>query len=130
MVYTADVRDWLKTLSSADHYSIGKIDNRLDKSIGVYALNAGGYPVRTIGQDSTYTILSVSILLHWSKDAKTSEQAARQLFEALRTAESQTINGHKIYLLDLLTPDPVFVGTDEKGVYEWVVECSIYYERK
>ena len=130
MLYTADVREWLKTLSAADHYSVGKIDNRLDRSIGVYALDTSGYPVRAIGQDSSYTILPVSVLIHWTKDAKITEQAARQLFEAIRTARNQTVNGHKIYLIDLLTPDPVFIGTDEKGVYEWVIEFQIYYERK
>ena len=36
MIYLSNVRDWLKTLISADFYYIGKLDVKNDKSIGVY----------------------------------------------------------------------------------------------
>ena len=39
------------------------------------------------------------------------------------------INKHTIYMIELLTPEPVDVGTDDKGVYEQVIEVKFYYER-
>ena len=40
------------------------------------------------------------------------------------------IKEHKIYIIELLTEEPVDVGTDDKGVYEQVIEVKFYYERK
>ena len=66
-----------------------------------------------------------------NKNAKETEQAARSLFAALRSTENQfTINATPVYILTLLTPEPVDIGTDDNGVYEWVIEFEIYYERK
>ena len=36
MILLADVKDWLKTVFEADHYYTGKLDNKKDRSIGVY----------------------------------------------------------------------------------------------
>lgn len=130
MLYTADIRDWLKGLINADHFYIGKLDNKPDKAVGVYEFNRGGYPVRGIGQDTTYDIISISTLIHWTNNAKDTEQAARALFEAIRTDRGVVINEHTIYIIDLITPAPICLATDEKGVYEWVIQFSIYYERK
>ena len=130
MLYTADIRDWLKGLINADYFYIGKLDNKPDKAVGVYEFNRGGYPVRGIGQDTTYDIISISTLIHWTNNAKDTEQAARALFEAIRTDRGVVINEHTIYIIDLITPAPICLATDEKGVYEWVIQFSIYYERK
>ncbi|MDO4892821.1 MAG: minor capsid protein [Eubacteriales bacterium] len=130
MLYTADVRDWLKGLIGADHFYIGKLDNKPDKAVGVYEFNRGGYPVRGIGQDTTYDIISVSTLIHWTNNAKDTEEAARALFEALRTARGVVINEHTIYIIELITPAPICLATDEKGVYEWVIQFELFYERK
>lgn len=130
MIYLSDIRDWLKTVFCAEHYYIGKLDNKQDKSLGVYGLKQSGTPVRAIGADSTYNTVSVSLLLHWSNNAKETEQEARHLFETLYNIKDVVINEHKIYIIELLTPEPVDVGTDDKGVYEQVIEVKFYYERK
>lgn len=36
MILLADMKDWLKTVFEADHYYTGKLDNKKDRSIGVY----------------------------------------------------------------------------------------------
>ena len=43
MMTTADVRDWLKTLTDAEHFYVGKLDNKPDKAIGVYTLTERGH---------------------------------------------------------------------------------------
>lgn len=130
MIYLSDIRDWLKSVTSAEHYYIGKLDNKQDKSIGVYSLKQSGSPTRAIGAESTYDTVSVSLLIHWNNNANETERQARRLFETLYSVKNVEINNKKIYMIELLTPEPVDVGTDDKGVYEQVIEVKFYYERK
>ena len=130
MITTADVRDYLKSLSPARHFYCGKLDNKPDESVGVYSLRHTAPPVRMVGTAPTFEAIGVSVLLHWNQNAKETELAARRLYQALYTAKDVTISEHTVYMIELLVPEPVDVGTDEKGVYERVIEMNIYYERK
>lgn len=130
MITTKDVREFIKTISGAEHYYIGKLDNKLDKSIGIYNLKGSGSQPQAIGGESTYAFTGISILIHWNRNADETEKAALSLYEQLRTVKDVIINGHIVYMIQLLVPEPIDVGTDEKGVYERVIELKIYYERK
>lgn len=130
MITTADVRDYLKSLSPARHFYCGKLDNKPDESVGVYSLRHTAPPVRMVGTAPTFEVIGVSVLLHWNQNARETELAARRLYQALYTAKNVTISEHTVYMIELLVPEPVDVGTDEKGVYERVIEMNIYYERK
>lgn len=125
----AHIRDWLKTFGIAEHYYIGKLDNKQDRSFGVYTLKGNGAPVTAIGTQSTYDIIGVSLLLHWSNNANETEVTARTLYEKLRTIKNFKINDKQIYMIELLVPEPIDVGTDAKGIYERVIEMNLYYER-
>lgn len=130
MIYLSDIRDWLKSISNAEHYYIGKLDNKQDRSIGVYSLKQSGTPTRAIGGESTYDTISVSLLIHYTDNARETEEFARRLYETLYGIQNVEIKEHKIYIIELLTEEPVDVGTDDKGVYEQVIEVKFYYERK
>ena len=125
----AHIRDWLKTFGIAEHYYIGKLDNKQDRSLGVYTLKGNGAPVTAIGTQSTYDIIGVSLLLHWSNNANETEVTARTLYEKLRTIKNFKINDKQIYMIELLVPEPIDVGTDDKGIYERVIEMNLYYEK-
>lgn len=128
----ANVRDWLKTIGLAEHYYIGKLDRKEDKSLGVYSRAGTGTPPVTAlgGLDCTRTEAKrVSLLLHWNNNASETDEAAQALFEALRAAENVQIGGHQVDYLRLMVPEPVDVGTDENGVYERVLWVDFYYER-
>lgn len=130
MITTKDFREFIKTISSADHYYIGMLNNKLDKSIGVYSLKSSGQQPQAIGGESTYAIKGISLLIHWTNNADETEKAALSLYEQLRTVKNVVINEHTVYMIQLLVPEPIDVGTDEKGIYERVIELKIYYERK
>lgn len=130
MITTADVRDYLRSLAIAEHCYIGKLDNKPDKAFGVYSLRNGEPPVRAVGTVPTYDVIGVSVLIHWNENARETELAARQMYQLLYSVKNVSINQHTVYLIELLTPEPEDVGTDEKGVYERVIELKIYYERK
>lgn len=130
MIYLSDIRDWLKSVTNTENYYIGKLDNKQDKSIGVYSLRQSRVPTRAIGSESTYNTISVSLLIHHNNNARETDEFARKLYETLYSIKNVKINEHKIYMIELLTEEPVDVGTDDKGVYEQVIEVKFYYERK
>ena len=130
MITLANIRDFIKSFGFAENYYIGKPDNKKDKSIGVYSLKRSEPPVTAIGGESTYDIIGVSLLIHWTNNADETEITARQLYEKLRTVKDVEINNTQIDMIQLLVPEPVDVGTDDKGIYERVIEMKLYYERK
>ncbi len=129
MITLANIMDWLKTFEVAEHYYIGKLDNKMYKSIGIYTLKRSEPPTTAIGGQSTYDTIGVSLLIHWNNNADETEITARNLFEILRTVKNVTINNTQVYMIQLLMPEPVDVGTDDRGIYERVIEMKIYYER-
>lgn len=129
MITLSDVREWLKTLGEAEHYYIGKLDNKKDKSIGVYQLKRSAPPVTALGGASTYDIKSVSVLIHWTKNADETEKAAYNLFSKLLNIKDLTINNTQVYFLAVNVPEPIDVGTDDKGIYERVIEFDLYFKR-
>ena len=131
MITLADVRDWLKTYGTAENYYVGKLDNKLDRSVGVYQRNRSGSPVTAIGgrELSSYDIKSISVLIHWNKNAVETERAAYALFNAILGETDLKINKTQIYYIRLNVPEPIDIGTDDKGVYERVIEFDLYYKR-
>lgn len=130
MIYLSDVRDWLKTLISADFFYIGKLDAKNDKSIGVYQRKNPAPPIQAVGQSSSYEIKPISILIHWNKNANETEKTAYELYKKLMAVSSLDLNDTHVSFISLLQSEPVDVGTDDNGVYERVIELDIYYERK
>lgn len=130
---TENVRNYIVSLEIAEyeHCYIGKLQNKREKSIGVYPLNRSGEPRIPLGGSglASYGVLPVSILIHWNKSLKETEHTAGLLFHKLLSVRCVTVNDSVIKWIRLLCPDPIFVGTDDNGVYEYVIEAEIYHER-
>ncbi|HEW4705348.1 TPA: hypothetical protein V0G91_001043 [Streptococcus pneumoniae] len=132
MITLAEVRDWIKTFNAANNYYIGKIDNKQENSIGIYQRKTIDGPRVAIGGRSlaSYDVKSISILIHWNKNANETENRAQYLYNRLFEAESVVIGGTPIKMIALLQNEPVDVGTDDNNVYERVIELDLYYERE
>ena len=132
MITLAEVRDWIKTFNAANNYFIGKIDNKQENSIGIYQRKTIDGPRVAIGGRSltSYDVKSISILVHWNKNANETEKRAQYLYNRLFEAESVVIGGTPIKMIALLQNEPVDVGTDDNNVYERVIELDLYYERE
>lgn len=127
----ADIRDWIKTLGYAENYYIGKLNNKKEKSIGVYQLNQGRLNVKVGGIDNTKTLSkTVSILIHWNTNAAETENISLEIFKDFLEEKEFYINDLKINYIELLVPEPVDVGTDDNNVYERVIQATFYYENK
>lgn len=128
----AEIRDWLKSFDVAENYYIGRLDNKKEKSLGVYSLARRGAPVTAIGgvSCSSYDVKGVSLLLHWNRNARETEQAAQKLWRALFGAAHVDVpGGSHIQYVQPNVPEPVAIGTDDGGVYEYVIEINIYFRR-
>lgn len=132
MITIAEVRDWIKTFNAANNYYIGKLDNKQENSIGIYQRKTIDGPRVAIGGRTlaSYDVKSISILIHWNKNANETEKRAQYLYNRLFEAESVVIGGTPIKMIALLQNEPVDVGTDDNNVYERVIELDLYYERE
>lgn len=134
MLPLKDVQDYIISLGIAadDHVYIGKLDNKKQKSIGVYGRPSNGEPNIAIGglDCTTYDTKSVSLLVHWNKDKDETERIAYELFEKLRNVSSLDLGDTHINYLRLMVPEPQDVGTDDNGVYEYVIWLDFIYQRK
>lgn len=133
MLGIGDVRDYIAGLGIADNDNVycGKLDNKKDKSIGVYNLNRQRPPQTAVGglNNSSYRIKSISILVHWNTSVRDTEETSEQLYNMLRDTNNKIINDTRLLFTKMQVDGPVDVGTDDKGIFESVIELDIYYER-
>lgn len=133
MITLEDVRDYAAALEIVEdeHCYCGKMEDKKDKSIGVYSLKNKLPNHISLGgmKNASYGVKGISFLIHWNKIPGESERAATALQEALISCKEQQINGHTIKFIDVVYNEPIPVDTDENGIYEYVIECLFYYER-
>lgn len=134
MLQLTEIRQWIASLGIAEdqHVYMGKLDNKQQKSIGVYGRSGSGSPDIALGglECTTYDTKRLSLLVHWTTRKAESEVAAYEVFEKLRNVSSLDIGDTHINYLRLMVPEPQDVGTDEGGVYEYVIWLDLIYERK
>jgi|UniRef100_UPI003FEE0319 hypothetical protein len=133
MLGIGDVRDYIAGLGIVDNTNVycGKLDDKKNKSIGVYNNNKQRPVQMAVGglNNSSYRIKSVSILVHWNTSVRDTEKTSEQLYNMLRDMNHITINDTKVFFTKMLVDEPVDVGTDDNGIFESVIELDIYYER-
>ena len=124
------IKDYFKTTFNwTDSISIGKIDNNQEKAVCFYNSNRNLAYSPVIGgkeNKSTY-IKPITILLRYTKNQDSAETKAQEIYEFF---EERTffVNSKRIFTM-MSTDDPVNLGTDEKGVYEYSIEIDLYIER-
>ncbi len=131
MLTLADIRDYIEGFGVGANFSIGKIDARKNKSIGIYQRpEYGEANVMLGGVETTKTYIKrISVLVHWNKNAKETEEEALKLYFDLFYTKGD-INGNSVKYVELKMPEPVDLGTDENGIYERVIWADFYYEEK
>lgn len=130
MITLAQIRDWLKTQIECPQWYIGKIDGGKPLCIGLY--NVPGPPPRiALGglENTSYATKAVSVLIHWGTNADVAERKAQDVYKVL-FSQTAVIGGHRVIQFQMRQSEPVSVGTDEKNVYEYVVDTTIFYERE
>lgn len=131
MLTLAEIRQCVSDLgitNDGDVY-IGKLDNKKEKSIGVYSRSASGSAKIPLGgiKNASYETKPASLLIHWTKSKNDTEVAAYSLFEKLQ--QMPLDENAKIQFVRLVTTEPQDVGTDDNGVYEYVIWIDIIYRK-
>ena len=126
----AAFRDWLKTQVNSPQWYSGKIDGKKEQCIGIYGTTGAPQRLAVGGLSATgYSVKAVSILVHWGRNSNTAEQKAQEVYDALFGVSNVTIAGKRVIMFRMPQPEPIAVGTDEEGIYEYVIEVHIYHER-
>ena len=128
-----DVLGWVKTLcTKAEHYYCGTLPNKREHSFGIYQLKESRKRDLAIGgEENTKTLTKgVTILVHWDRSTRATENAAQALYEELSSIGRAEIGSFEACYIALAENEPVDVGADEDGVMERVIDFVIYYNRK
>lgn len=129
---TESVLGWVKTLSTKpEHYYCGMLNDKKDKSFGIYQLkDQRSRDISLGGIENTKTaVKGISILVHWTRSTRETEDIAVALYNDLATAQNVVIGDNKVNYIQLLHNESIDVGADENGVCERVIEFIIHYER-
>ncbi len=130
MMTVSNFIGYLKTLYPDYVFYNGTINKNDQRCVGVY-LKGRGELHRAIGDlnNTSYSILPVSILIHWGKDARICETTANEIYISLQSAINITINNKRVIYFELADSSPVDISRDENGICEMVIRLNILYER-
>lgn len=118
----SELRGIIAALNLSDYTYMGNIDNKKDKSVGVYGRGSISAFKKALGGEDSYDTKEVSLLVHWNKSPSESEEAAYDLFNAVKN-----ITNADILFIKMINNEPVFIGTDKFGIYEYVIDFDVYY---
>lgn len=125
----SEVREYLKTKIECPQWYIGKIDGAKEQCIGIYSIRGPRSHIALGGlKNTTYSTKAISILIHWGKNANIAEQKAQEVYNVL-FGQKAIIGGKRVISFNMRTSEPISVGTDKNGVYEYVIEVNIIHER-
>ena len=98
-----------------------------DKRLALYPGRSTTDP-RGIGQETSYRGHAVRVLVHWNNNVLQSQTKAQEVYNYIRNATG-AINSKRIIKTDMRDPEAIFMGADESGVFEFVIDCEIIMER-
>lgn len=125
---TERFKNWLKTVVDSPSFTIGKLDTSKSQTICVYS-GISAAPLRAkIGNLPGYEEKSLRILVRWGSNSVKAENKALEVYNILRANTSITVDG-KIVCIVLSHTEPVSLGTDDTGIYEFSIDATLLYER-
>jgi hypothetical protein len=127
MILLKDIKNYMKETIDCPAWGISKRDSTDAKSITVYdtqtlppTINIGGL------QNTRIDSKAVSILIHWGKNPTEAELKANEVFNFFFGKEHY-IQGHRIVDINFRQGKPIFLGTDDNGVFEYTLELNFKY---
>lgn len=102
--------------------SIGKIDNNKEMAICFYNSKRTLSPIKAI-DTNTYKIKPITILLRYTKNQDKAEIMANSIYEFFDERYFEIDN--KQIIAQHIYSEPVNLGTDDNGVYEYSLEINM-----
>ena len=125
----SDFKDWLKTRVSCPNWFAGGLRSTNEKAIVIYNGKAFNNPMAIGGiQNSSYVGKGIRILVHWNKNVNESELKAQEVYSVL-CGSNETIANKRAIQFKMRDPEPIYLGVDSSGIYEYVIDLEIIHER-
>lgn len=126
----SDFKDWLKTKIDCPNWSSGGLRTTDEKAIVIYNGQAFINPMAIGGpQNSSYKGKGIRILIHWNKNVRESELKAQEVYDAINGLTNVEIANKRVIKFNMRDPEPVYLGVDDSGIYEYVIDLEIIHER-
>lgn len=126
----SDFRDWLKTKIDCPNWFAGGLRTTDEKAIVIYNGQAFINPMAIGGpQNSSYKGKGIRMLIHWNKNVRETEIKAQEVYNTLHGLTNVIIAGKRVIQFNMRDPEPVYLGVDDSGIYEYVIDLEIIYER-
>lgn len=126
-----EIKDWFKTeydgITEFEQCSINKIDKNLDKAICFYKSKRNISYINALGLN-TYSVKPLTVLIRFAENQDYAEIEANKLYNFF-DKKNATINS-KMTFFKHLYENPIYLGTDDKGIIEYSLEIDLYYERE
>lgn len=124
------IKDFFKsTIGWTDGISIEKIDKNLEKAVCFYNSRHPTAKIGAVGgkENKSYDFKSITILLRWTTNADEAEKKAEEIYNFFD--EKTFIHDKKRVFVISRFENPIDLGTDERGVYEYSFEFDLYSEK-
>jgi len=129
----SDIREIFQELVSTEIEGV-KIDthhiarNR-QKAIGIFPRAKGAGNAGAIGgmQNMGYILRRVTMMIRWGDDGEIAERKIMGIFN--KTTEINILYENRKGFIQGINSEPVWLGMDERGIYEYVIDFDVYVER-
>lgn len=126
----SDFRDWLRIKVDAPNWSSGGLRTTEGKAIAIFNGQAFINPMAIGGtNNSSYKGKGIRILINWDKNIKNSELKAMEVYDYLHGLTNIEIAGKRVIQFNMRDPEPIYLGVDDSGIYEYVIDLEIIHER-
>jgi len=130
MITISDFKDWIKTKIDCPNWFVGGLRTTDEKAIVIYNGQAFINPMAIGGpQNSSYKGKGIRMLIHWNKNVRETEIKAQEVYNTLHGVTNVIIAGKRVIQFNMRDPEPVYLGVDDSGIYEYVIDLEIIHER-
>lgn len=130
MITISDFKDWIKTKIDCPNWFVGGLRTTDEKVIVIYNGQAFINPMAIGGpQNSSYKGKGIRMLIHWNKNVRETEIKAQEVYNTLHGVTNVIIAGKRVIQFNMRDPEPVYLGVDDSGIYEYVIDLEIIHER-
>lgn len=123
-----DLADMLADVLETEDVYAGNIDGNLDSCIGVYSSKKQAQHIFCIGGGSCTKTRekNISILIHHTDNPTSAEGRAQEVLGKLSALRNKAAGSATVRYMRLMEPQSA--GRDERGICEYVIEATVYYE--
>jgi len=121
---TTMVKNWMKSVVTTQSITMGKLDRTKEQTVCVYGSRSSS-PARLF--PASYDDKTVQVIVRWTHDSELAETKAAEVYGQIANQAFQ-VQGKAARSIPVYD-EPISLGTDEKGVYEYSIDLTIYCER-